>query len=124
MRRGVGEEEEDDLRSAAVGEGKGGGGGGGGVGGEDVAAEEGEVGDLVGGGDEGGSLAVQRPRYNTSPINLYIVATRASSSSEKSVLESWLLSAQNKPNPFKPWIQNLRCRLLFAVAPPTFSPLF
>jgi hypothetical protein len=103
MRRGVGEEEEGDLRSAAVGEVKGGGGGGGGgVGGEDVAAEEGEVGDLVGGGDEGGSLAVQRPRYNTSPINLYIVATRASSSSEKSVLESWLLSAQNKPNPFKP----------------------
>jgi hypothetical protein len=97
MQRGVGEEEEDDLMSAAVGEAKGGGGGGGG-GGEDGAAEESEVEGLVGGGDEGGSPAVQRPRYSTSPINLYIVATRASSSSEKSVLESWLLSAQNKPN--------------------------
>jgi hypothetical protein len=42
MRRGVGEEEEGDLRSAAVGEAKGGGG-------EDGAAEEGEVGGLVGG---------------------------------------------------------------------------
>jgi hypothetical protein len=45
MRRGVGEEEEGDLKSATVGEAKGGGGGGG-VGGEDGAAEEGEVGDL------------------------------------------------------------------------------
>jgi hypothetical protein len=46
IRRGVGKEEEGDLKSAAVGEAKGGGGGGGGggVGGEDGAAEEGEVG--------------------------------------------------------------------------------